>query len=168
MNPRQRSTPNGVTVRGILSRGPAPAPSGGRSKASAEAPFPLPGPDPWGSVLLTSAPLSCWHLLYKAFSKCQQSFLYFPGFFTVKSLKMAAPGRECPSSAGLFSLIFCMVCPFGWEKCTTLLGKSPISGKVFDMGHRNATMKEYPSRVIAGAGKKGIRFFSAAPAIQLY
>ena len=73
--------PNGVTVHGILSRSPAPAPSGGKAKTSAKAPFPLPGPDPWGGVLLTSAPLSCWHLLYKASTKCQPPFFYFSRIF---------------------------------------------------------------------------------------
>ena len=48
MNPRQRSTSEEVTVRGIFSARPGPGSLRREGEASASAPFPLPGPDPLG------------------------------------------------------------------------------------------------------------------------
>jgi len=59
MNPRQRSTPTGVTVRGMFSRGPAPRPSD-RTENLGEGPFQRsPGLPVREHLLLTFAPLSC-------------------------------------------------------------------------------------------------------------
>lgn len=135
--------PKRVTVRRIFSHGPAADPSGGKTEASAKAPFVLPGPDSWEGVLLTSAPLSCWHLLYKSFLKCQHSFFdYFQNFSPLTVFS----GRPYPVDSvrpAEIPAVFCTVCPAVRIPVSVLSGKMPILRKAFDKGGGNVTIEQH-------------------------
>lgn len=140
MNPRQRSTRSGVTVRGMFSLGPAPAPSGGRAKPRRKPLFPSPVPEPLGrrtldfraSIML--API--------IISKSKMSTLFFPAFQHFPSpearlrrfrLANSVLPRRIPG-------VLCALSPADAGASPPRSGKTTILGKVFDFIRQHATI----------------------------
>ena len=91
----------------------------------------------WGGVLLTSAPLSCWHLLYKGFFKCQHSFFYFFQDFSFRLFSRGVLPAGTASAHRGFRGSFAHFAQPAPIRSPALSGKTLILGKAFDMGRGN-------------------------------
>ena len=146
MNPRQRSTPNGVTVRRILSRGPDPAPSGGRAEPRRKPLSPSPAPEPLGRRTLdVRASIMLAPIII---SNLKMSTLFFraPRDFSAAGRpprRFRTVNRVHPR---WISGPLCAVLPALAGPASAPSGKTPILGKRFDFIRGHATIRKYAPR----------------------